>query len=123
MAQMTFIDVTDTTAERIHEHICDTAVQIGNSLIAQEVRIPKKWRGPALRNSSPYSGGGITLDIAEEYQGASENVKRHYRRIATAAIRMAIVQHQDLFAGLILGSAKAGDNYFNRWPQAPTQLF
>jgi hypothetical protein len=66
-------------------------------------------------NGSPYNEGRLVLEITEEYQGAPERVKERWREIAVQAIQEAIIHHQELFAGLILGEAKQGRNYFNQW--------
>lgn len=121
--QITLIDVHNTSVERIHEHICDTAVDIANASIAIDTRIPKKYRGPAIRNGAPYNEGRLVLEIAEEHSAVPDNVKAIYRTLAAKALKEALVRHKDLFAGMILGEAKAGRNYFNRWQQAPTRLF
>ena len=121
--QMRLTDLSSTSVAEIHEIICDTAVEIANLAVSQETRIPKKWRGPALKNGSPYSEGRLVCVIAEEYQLAPDKVKIHYRRIAVESIHKAMIQHGDLVAGMILGEARQGRNYFKQWPQAPTQLF
>jgi hypothetical protein len=120
--QMKLMMLSDTTVSEVHERICDTAVEIANEKTL-DPSFPKKWRGPVFMNGSPYNEGRLVLEITEEYQGAPERVKKRWREIAVQAIQEAIVQHQKLFAGLILGEAKRGRNYFNQWEQAPTQLF
>jgi hypothetical protein len=112
-----------TTVEDVHEKIGDTAVRYANDVIAQNARIAKKYRVPALRNGVPYNDGRLVLEIASEYQGVPEGIKIHYRLAATEGLAKAIQEHSDLFVGSILGEAKEGRNYFNRWPQAPSQLF
>lgn len=116
-------DPTDTTVEEVHELIGDTAVRIANDLISGNERLPAKWRGPALRNGSPYNQGRLVLEITEEYQGATEKTKRVYRQAAQRAIQTAIVQNQEIFVGMIFGEARAGRNYFERWQQTPARLF
>lgn len=122
MSQMRMIIPTDTTVEEIHEHILDTAVEIANGLTFDR-RIPRKWQGPVFMNGAPYNDGRLVLEIVEEYQFAPGNIKAFYRQVALQAIQRAIIQHQTLFTGLILGEAKAGRNYFERWEQAPSVLF
>ena len=121
--QMRFIDPLSTTVEEIHEFICDTAVELANGQIAADTRIPKKFKGSVFQNGAPYNEGRLTLDISEEFWSATDRVKDIYREIAVRAIQSAILQHNNLFVGLILGEAKAGRNYFNSWEQAPTVLF
>jgi hypothetical protein len=120
--QMRLIDLNDTTVSEVHEHICDTAVEIANRMV-DDPEFPRKWRGTVFMNGAPYNDGKLVLEITDEFQGAPEKVKKRWRQIAVQAVQSAIVQHQELFAGLILGEAKQGRNYFHNWPQAPAQLF
>lgn len=112
-----------TTVEEVHEILCDSAVRIANDLATNDMRIPKRYRGPVFRNGSPYNQGRLVLEITEEYYTASARTKKIYRALAQQAIRAAIFKNKELFAGLILGEARAGRNYFDRWDQAPTVLF
>lgn len=121
--QMRLIDTRDTTVPEIHEHICDRAVELAHEYILNDGAIPRKWRGPALMNGAPYNDGSLCLEIVEEFQGAPDPVKKRYRQAAVRGIQNAIMENADVFAGLILGEAKAGRSYFDRWPQVPTQLF
>lgn len=121
--QMKFIDIANTTVEEIHEHICDTAVEIANARASADTRLARKWRGGPFMNGSPYNNGALVLEIVEEYRSAPEKVQRIYADIAVSAIHSAIVHHQDLWIGLLLGEAKNSRNYFDRWQQAPTRLF
>lgn len=123
MAQMTFIDANATNVAEVHEMIMDLAVEIANAAITADTTIPRKFRGPALMNGSPYHEGQLVLLVTEEYQGAGDRVKRKYHRHGVTAVKRAIMHNRNAFAGLILGEAKAGRNYFDRWPQNPTRLF
>lgn len=121
---MTEFDPTNTTVEEIHDMLCDAAATVANYMIANNMDIPRKWRGgQVIQNASPYNDGKLTLDITEEYSGAPERVKRIYRTVANQALRGGIVTHKELFVGMIFGEARAGRNYFDRWKQAPTTLF
>lgn len=121
--QMRMIDTNATTVAEIHELICDTAVELATGYVENDGAIPRKWKGPVFRNGAPYNDGRLVLEIVEEYQGAAEPVKKRYRQAALRGTQAAIMQHQDLFGGMILGEMKAGRNYFNYWAQAPSQLF
>lgn len=123
MAQLSFIDANDTTVDEVHEMIMNLAAEIANAAITADDRIPRKYRGPALMNGSPYSDGELILLILEEYQGVPDKWKAVYHQHAVSAVQRAIMHNQKAFAGLILGEAKAGRNYFARWPQAPERLF
>lgn len=120
---MSEFDPTNTTVEEIHEIICADAVRIANDLVSQSPRVARKWKGPVFRNGSPYNDGRLVLEITEEYRGAPENVQRVYRTEGMQAVRMAVVQNQELFVGTIFGEARAGRNYFDNWQQAPTRIF
>ncbi len=121
--QMKLTILTDTSVAEIHETICDTAVEIANTAIGQDMSLAKKWRGGALMNGAPYNEGRLVLSIVEEYQSAPEKVKYKYRLHGNQGLQRAILQHKDLFVGLILGEARQGRNYFDRWPQTPITLF
>jgi hypothetical protein len=123
MAQMSFIDVNSTTVAEVHEMIMDLAMEIANAAIANDDRIARKYRGPALMNATGYNDGKLVLEITDEYQTAPDKVKSIYREHALQAVQRAIVHSKEAFAGLILGEAKVGRNYFNTWSQAPTRLF
>jgi hypothetical protein len=116
-------DATNTSVEEIHDIISDTAVDIAHDIIDQDRRIPRKWKGPVFRNGSPYNDGRLCLEITEEYQSAPDKVKKLYHQAARLGIQRSVVYHQELFAGMIFGEARAGRNYFDRWSQAPTALF
>lgn len=116
-------DATSTTVEEIHDIISDTAVDIAHDAVDQDTRIPRKWKGQVFRNGSPYNNGRLVLEITEEYQSAPDSVKRLYRQAANLALRRSISYHQELFAGMIFGEARAGRNYFDRWHQHPSVLF
>lgn len=116
-------DLTSTSVEEIHDIISDTAVDIAHDIVEQDTNIPRKFKGHVFRNGSPYNDGGLCLEITEEFRGATDKVKARYQHAAMLAIRRSVVYHQDLFVGMIFGEARAGRNYFQRWQQAPTQLF
>lgn len=121
--QMRMIDPASTTVAEIHEVICDTAVRLATGYVENDSAIPRKWKGPVFRNGSPYNDGRLVLEIVEEYQGSSDQIKERYRKAAVRAIQNALMLHQDFVGGLIIGEMKAGRNYFNYWAQAPSQLF
>jgi hypothetical protein len=116
-------DPKNTKVEEVHEKICEDASWIANELIDYDTRIGRKWKGYVIRNDSPYNDGKLSLAISAEFYSAPDRVKGYYREHSIAAIRKSILQNKDLFAGMILGEARAGRNYFNRWSQAPTTLF
>lgn len=116
-------DPTATSVEEIHDIISDTAVDIAHDIIEKDTRVPRKWKGHVFRNGSPYNNGGLCLEITEEYQGATDKIKRIYREAAILAIQRSVMYHQELFVGTIFGEARAGRNYFDNWQQAPATLF
>jgi hypothetical protein len=116
-------DPTATTVEEIHERICEDASWLANDAISKDDRIPYKWGGYVIQNMSPYNDGQLSLAISDEYRDANPKIKKLYREHATEGLRKAIVKNQELFVGMIFGEAREGRNYFNRWQQAPTQLF
>lgn len=116
-------DPTNTSVEEVHEILCDKAVEIANDLIAQDRRVPRRYKGPVFRNGAPYNDGRLVLEITEEYQGVPEKVKAIYREHGHKGVRSSITQHGELFVGMVFGEARAGRNYFNIWQQSPTTLF
>lgn len=122
-SQMRLFDPADTTAGEVHELMCDTAVEFATEYVFDDPAIPGKWKGPVFRNGAPYNDGRLVLEIVEEYQGAPDKVKYRYRLAAIRAIKNAIMNHQDLFVGLIVGEARAGRNYFDGWEYEPSTIF
>lgn len=117
-------DPTNTSVEEIHDKLCEQATTVANYQIANDMSIPKKWRGgEVIRNGSPYNEGRLVLEITEEYGTAPDKVKTKYRTHAHEAIKGVIVSQGELFVGMIFGEARAGRNYFDYWQQAPQTLF
>lgn len=116
-------DPKNTTVEEVHDLLCEDAMKLGNNMVDNDPAIPRKYKGPVFRNGSPYNDGRLVLEITEEYQTVPDRIKAQYRTIAANAIRMAVMQNQDVFVGMIFGEARSGRNYFDRWTQAPERLF
>lgn len=114
---------TDTSVEEIHELICDEAVKIANNMVASDPAVPKKYKGSVFRNSSAYNDGRLVLEITEEYHTVPDRIREIFRDIGAQSVRMAVMQNQELFVGMIFGEARRGRNYFSRWTQTPERLF
>lgn len=112
---------TDTSVAEVHHRICDDAIEIANRKVAA-LDIPRKWQGQVFENMSDYSNGNLALGIRPEYQGAPDRIRKQYLPIARQAVQQAIANNSNVWAGAILGEAKQGRNYFDRWQQAPTKL-
>ncbi len=112
------------TIDETHRTILKTAADIANMALIGQSYVPgQKVRGAKMSGrifrADPIVSekGGLCLSLDESVtQGKSteEILELHY--IGREAVKEAITQwHPDLFAGLILGSAKQGKNYFDRF--------
>ena len=80
-----------------------------------------------MEGASQYSDGeidnGLSLRIVDAYALAPDQWHKKYRNYAVAGIRQALADYQELWIGAIVGEAREGRNYFDRWYQSPESLF
>lgn len=130
--------VTYTTPQLVHLAILKDAADIANQRYAEEFDVANiGWRrgrfDPKMRKAL-VSGilfrpdevqsqkGGLCLSIDEGVaQSLDPEERERVREIGKKAIKQALVKNQSAFVGLILGEARQGRNYFDRF-DSPDQL-
>lgn len=126
----------DTTVELAQLGILKDAAQIANQMYQQEFDPgvqPTAWRpgrfkapprereafifGDVFRPDPIQSEkGGLTLTIDPHLiQHLSVQQQNRLREIGRTALRKAIIKNKETFVGIILGEARAGRNYFDRF--------
>jgi hypothetical protein len=67
--------------------------------------------------------GGLCLSIDPLHtMGRPQEILVELHKIGERAIFKSLLDHKDQFVGLILGHARIGRNYFDRWPDNNGQL-
>jgi hypothetical protein len=133
-----------TTVDLVHLAILKDAEEIANRRFAEEfnIDVDSPWKpgrfsaenrgdvrfaaGRIFRADPIRSDmGGLCLSVDEAtIIAASDEQVDRIHQIGTEAIRDAIIINSNSFIGLILGDARQGNNYFDRYPQeAQTRLF
>jgi hypothetical protein len=103
------------SVQAIHKEILTRAAQIAN----EDPRLP--FEGKPFREAEVKSAkGGLCLDYDEGLvilspEDQREAIQDVMKRIGTDAILQALSEKKDLFVGLILGEARKGRNYFDRF--------
>jgi hypothetical protein len=103
------------SVQSAHKEILGRAAEIAN----QDPRVP--FQGSPFREAEVKSTkGGLCLDYDEGLlilspEEERERVQEVMTRIGTDAILQALSEKKDLFVGLILGEARKGRNYFDRF--------
>lgn len=127
-----------TTPEYVHLAILKDAARIANEKYAQEFDVNNDpgWRKgrfrPDTRQARVYGDifradpvqsrkGGLCLSVDPRTMAMLDpDQQMQLREIGRSAIKQSIVENQRAFVGLILGEARKGDNYFDRYEQ-PSQ--
>ena len=130
-----------TSVELVHLAILKDAAEIANADYAAtdwEVKLPTyqtgRFKAPPHRREGYVFGqlfradpvqstkGGLTLSIDPFiFQQLDSEQQQRLREIGKEAIRKSLVKNKRLFVGLILGEARQGRNYFDRF-DPPAQL-
>lgn len=101
--------MTEVRVEDIHFEISKAAVKIANDMLHEDARV-------GIHIVNPFSAGDqhtISIQIDPSI-AANPEIYKITQEIGREAIRRALVQEQDLFVGLILGSSRKKINYFAR---------
>lgn len=128
---------TKQTVEEVHQTILETAASIANRALIEQNDPSRQSYLPGERfnvdarrerggltsgqifRADPVQStrGGLCLSLDElTTKGKTKQEVLELHAIGIAAIHEAITRwHPDLFAGLILGEAKEGRNYFDRF--------
>ncbi len=112
-------EVKPTTIEGIHKVILRTAAGIANRDIVNHPELAEFQVGGTgevfFEATNRSTGGGLALGIEPGFLQADPKKVTKLRQVGLSAIKQAIRQHPDLFGSLILGEAKQGRNYFDRF--------
>lgn len=132
-----------TSVEYVHLAILKDAADIANIDYAAEGDVTQpQWRPGRFRlppneregfvfgelyRADPAQSikGGLTLSVDPHiFAQLDPQQQARVREIGKEAIRKSLVKNQKLFVGLILGEARRGRNYFDRFnPSAQLRLF
>lgn len=132
MASNQIDDRTLTTVELVHSAILRDAVDIANAEVASRFVVPPTHQAAgtrfSARNRRRFGGmvfrpdpirsrrGGLALTIEQSVMvGLSDEEKAELRAIGRRAIHKAIKRNKRAFVGLIIGKARKGENYFDRY--------
>lgn len=104
--------MTLTTVEAVHRELSELVADLANHRAVQ--------RGLVEAGHDPFydasHGRGISIAYHEAYAvGRDADWKLAMNDTAVEAAREALVAHGDLLAGLILGVARTGENYFTTY--------
>jgi hypothetical protein len=121
--------------EYVQHMILLDAADIANRKAAQEHGIEKGGFEPDEAKTSFVNGelfradpvqsrkGGLALSIDPVvFDSYNAKMKSRLREIGKEAIKEALVNNQEQFVGLILGEAREGRNYFDRFVQIDQQI-
>lgn len=106
-----------TTPELVHLAILKDAAQIANDLAGADERLEKITPGMGVFKPAPLQSkrGGLALSIDPGWRGKELRV---LNEIGVQAVRQSILKNPREFVGLILGHARKGVNYFDRFQYA-----
>lgn len=106
----------------LHMQISTRAAEIANNELSKRGIIESVFRADPRRSQR----GGLTLSVDEmKWDSLSKRKQKEYRGIGKRAMHEAIVEFKDEFVGLIIGDAREGKNYFERFiaPEEQVKLF
>ena len=114
MSDLNFTPEATSIAE-VHRRICYDAATIANQDERLIGLIPG-IEGAIFREATSLSNrGGLAIAFMEGLEYADPEVVMMLRQIGREAVRRAILQNKELFAGLIVGEARKGQNYFDQF--------
>lgn len=128
----------DTTLDFVHLAILKDAAQIANEAYFAEFdpAKPQAWRPgrfkapPGERRTMAFGEvfradpvqsekGGLTLSVDRHiFERLDSEQQFRIREIGKSAIKQSIIKNKNSFVGLILGEARQGRNYFDRFNQS-----
>jgi hypothetical protein len=104
--------------EFVHEQILHDAANIANQRLETEEDFERYYgevfRPDAAERDDGLGGLALVLDESITRTLPAEKILRLHQ-IGTAAIRQAILRNHQGFAGAIVGLARKGENYFDRF--------
>jgi hypothetical protein len=132
----------ETNAELVHLAILQDAADIANRRVREvfadlapkqsyrpgrfnpETRANKRFYGDIFRADPTQSErGGLCLSMDPKFvETLDDDTLVSLHRIARQSIRDAISKNGPIFIGMILGEARAGNNYFDRYIDPGQQI-
>jgi hypothetical protein len=115
--------------EYVHDMILAEAANIANQDLLTITQNDKDW-SRHFNTTDIFDGdtassqlGGLCLTIDPIHtKGRPPEVISSLHDIGRKAVHKSLLKHQDQFVGLILGHARLGLSYFDRWPDHTGQL-
>lgn len=119
MDELAGFDYVVTTPELVHLAILKDAAEYANVMAVQDQRLPEIVAGGPF-NAAPLRSrrGGLALGLSAGYERMAPEKLRILHEIGGHAIKKSILKNQREFVGLILGFAREGANYFDRFQYA-----
>lgn len=117
----------ETTPELVHLAILKDAAEIANVMAVEDDRLPEIVAGGPF-NPAPLRSrrGGLALALTPGTERMAPEKLAVLREVGVAAVHRSLMKNQREFVGLVLGHAKHGVNYFDRFRYAvgeQTELF
>jgi hypothetical protein len=104
--------MTLTTVAAVHEQISTTAAEEANRL-ARAAGLVDAGHDP-FHPSSHRARGGISLSYDHTFAVGKDGAwEQAMNDVAVEGARIALVTHADLVAGLVVGHARRGEDYFS----------
>ena len=107
----------ETTPELVHLAILKDAADIGNMRVADRAsEFPQLVAGGAFVPAPLKSRrGGLALGLRSGLEHLPPDQIKKLHQIGVQAVRESLMKNQREFVGLILGEARRGRNYFQRF--------
>lgn len=109
----------NTSTEEVHKKILEDAANIANQALAGRSDLNEFQVGGTgqtfFEGTNRSKLGGLALAFDEALAQGDPVKINELRKIGKMAIKEALTKNPDLLIGLILGNARQGNNYFDRF--------
>jgi hypothetical protein len=125
MGPVAGFNLGQTSVEGVHEQIGLYAAQLANDAVPRYPALAKyapSGRATIFEYVTERIGGGLGLTLVSGYEQLPPADLNVLRKIGVAAIHKALIDRKDLFVGLVIGEARQGRNYFDRYDPANRQV-
>jgi hypothetical protein len=105
-----------TSPELVHLAILKDAAEIASVEAVNDARLPEIVGG-AVFSATPLRSrrGGLALSLTRGMERLPAEKRTILNEIAVRAVKRSILKNQREFVGLIIGHARQGANYFDRF--------
>jgi hypothetical protein len=101
--------------EDVHRAILRDAAMIANQKLIT-IDLGRTFAGELFRADPIRSDkGGLCLSLEEQVRSLDPEQIQTLHQIGAQAIHQALLRNKDKFIGLVLGDARQGRNYFDRF--------